>query len=1083
VAVDNGIEIDIAFQVLGPVQVRTATGPIMLRGKHRSLLAVLLLNGNHVVSVDRLAEALWDMPLPGNAAGRVRTLVSEIRRRCEPLGDLIVTQSPGYLLQYERGRLDLDRFMDTVQLAQEATTAGQAQTALARYDQALAMWAGAPLGGARGPFAEAHVARLEELRVQAQEGRVEAMLALGRHAELVADLGRFVAEQPLRERAHALLMTALYRDGQRGKALAVYRDLRLRLIAELGLEPTTQLQLLHQQVLAGDAALDGPAPLPPEAVTPEPFAEPEPLAEPGPPPAPAPHVVPRQLQNTTSLFVGRQAQLRRLDAVLERSRPLVVVSGPAGAGKTTLALRWAHTAAGQFPDGQIFLDMRGFDHGHVMTPLEAVPLLLQALGCRRGEVPPTLAGQVALYRTMVADRRILLVLDDVAHGRQIHDLLPGGPHCMTLITSRSRMSGLKAMAGAVRITCDVLDPDSSVDLLSRAVGAERVSAEPAAAARLAGLCDHLPLALCLAAAHIDEDTADGAIGRFVDRMTAGGRLVQLRLDGDENSAVRAALDASYRALPVTAQTVFRSIGLMPSTGRAVAALAAALAMGRTDLEEALGAAARVHLLKRAGPARVAWHDLVHEYAVERLLEQESAEDREAATIRLFEHYLHSAVAAAGRCGFAASLPPSADAGEHPETAGFATQADAVAWFDATWGEMAAAIKYAAAHGPRRYAWLLVDALRDFMLHRRPLSDLARMTEIGLSVADAEEDLVARAAMRATAGRAAWRASDLPRALAEFGSAGKLAHEAAWLSGQAQAEQGIGIVLKQTGEPERALGHYRRAAAIHQEDGDKSGVAASLSELASACIALARLPEAEEALHIALPLAEETDLHLRSVILVHLGEVHRLRGDLGDAQAMVNEALDVAASAGSAYARATALEALGRLHAGRGDRAAAKTVLAEALALAGQVEHRVCEASVLIGLSGLAIADEDLDTAGQQIDAAILIADRIGVTELQASALLGEAALRLAQDRPRAAVARARSAASLAAAGSPLLLPAILLLEARSLDRVGDTEGAARAADRARQLAGESGQLPVEQEAAVVLAGLRRASRPGAVSSR
>jgi DNA-binding SARP family transcriptional activator len=732
VVVDKGI--DIAFQVLGPLQVRIGDDSVVLRGKHRSLLAVLLLNGNHVVSVDRLAEALWDLPLPGNAAGRVRTLVSEIRRRSDALADLVVTQSPGYLLRYERGRLDLDRFVDTVQLAQDAAAGGRPQAALARYDQALALCGGPPLGGAKGPFVEAHVARLEELRVQAQEGRAEAMLAVGRHAELIAGLGRVVAEQPLRERTHALLMTALYRDGQRGKALEVFRDLRLRLVAELGLEPTAQLQQLHRQVLAGDAVLNGPTPPPPE-----------PPAEPGPSPEPAAYSIPRQLQTTTTLFVGRQALLRRLDFVLERSRPLVVVSGPAGAGKTTLALRWAHTAAGQFPDGQIFLDMRGFDHGHAMTPGEAVPLLLQALGCRRGEIPPTLAGQVALYRTMVADRGILLVLDDVAHGRQIHDLLPGGSRCLTLITSRSRMSGLKAMAGAVRITCDVLDPDSSVDLLSRAVGTQRVSAEPDAATRLAGLCDHLPLALCLAAAHIDEDTADGAIGRFVDRMTAGGRLVQLRLDGDENSAVRAALDASDQALPASARTVFRSIGLMPSTGRAVAALASALDRDRTGIEDAIGAAARVHLLRRAGPARVAWHDLVHEYATERLIEEESAEAREAATIRLLEHYLHSAVAAAGRCGFPTSRPPSA-------AAGFASPADAVAWFDATWGEMAAAIKYAAAHGPRRYAWLLVDALRDFMLHRRPLSDLARMTEIGLAAAEAEDDLVARAAMRAAAHR-------------------------------------------------------------------------------------------------------------------------------------------------------------------------------------------------------------------------------------------------------------------------------------------------------------------------------------------
>src|SRR5262249_50394969 len=157
-----------------------------------------------VVSVDRLAEAMWELPLPANAAGRVRTLVSEIRRLCDPLGDLIVTQSPGYLLRYERGRLDLDQFVDTLPLAQEAATAGQPQTALARYDEALALWGGAPLGGAKGPFVETHVARLEELRVQAQEGRVEAVLALGRHAELIADLWRSVSEQPLRERTHAL---------------------------------------------------------------------------------------------------------------------------------------------------------------------------------------------------------------------------------------------------------------------------------------------------------------------------------------------------------------------------------------------------------------------------------------------------------------------------------------------------------------------------------------------------------------------------------------------------------------------------------------------------------------------------------------------------------------------------------------------------------------------------------------------------------------------------------------------------------------------------------------------------------------
>jgi tetratricopeptide (TPR) repeat protein len=860
----------------------------------------------------------------------------------------------------------------------------------------------------------------------------------------VAELSRHIEEYPLHERPHALLMRALHGEGRTAEALTVYAAFRRSMVEELGIEPSAELAELQRQLLSGTLTATAAA-----AAT----ADPGVLAGPG---------VPRQLPPVTSLFVGRDAELHQLEQLRARGQRLVVISGPAGAGKSTLALRWAHAATRHFPDGQIFLDMRGFDRAAAMTPREALPLLLRGLGRPSREIPPTLAGQVALYRTMVADRRVLLVLDDVAHRNQIQDMLPGGDGSLTLITSRDSMSGLTATTGAQRVECDVLDPAASFGLLGRALGIARVSAEPVAAAQLAELCDHLPLALCVAASQIEEDSA-GGIGRFVTRVLDRGRLAQLSLGDEEHAAVRAALDASYQMLPPIGQVVHRSLGLLPGTGRTVAAIAAAVDLSRGEVEDALRSAVRLHLLRAPAAGAVAWHDLVHEHAAERLRAEVSAAERATATRRLLEHYLHSAAAAARACGLArpgATLDPvGVDATVIP----FAGAPEAHAWFDAAWPEMAAAISHVAVHGPRRYAWLLADGLRDLVQHRRPVSDLIRITEIGLDAAEADNDLSGQAAMHACAGQAAFRVGDLPGTLAAFGSAGQLARKIGWPLMEARSEQGIGIVLKQMGEPEQALSHYRRAAVISRDAGDGLGEAGALNNLGSALLLLGRLEEAEQALVACLPLAARTDPHLHCLVLANLGEVRTYRGRFDDALAVLDEALGVADTP-SPYARAVILENVGLTHVERGDLDTAQAVLTEAVGLARQVENRTSETTTLIGLADVANAQGRHADAAQFLATAGRIADQIGVTAAQAATLRGLGAVLLAQDRPREALDRLQRAGTLAAAGSPQLLPAVRLLEARAYARLGDVPAALRTADEAVRLAAESGQLAVRERA-------------------
>ncbi len=467
---------------------------------------------------------------------------------------------------------------------------------------------------------EAEAARLEEQRLAALEARIDADLACARHAVLIPELRKLVLDYPLRERLWGQLVLALYRSGRQADALSAYREIHQLLEAELGVEPGAALRRLHQRILSADAALDAPA-----------------RSAPGARATPAP--VPRQLSADVAGFTGRGEHLRRLGQLLggdgQGPAALVIAAivGTAGVGKTALAVHWAHQVAGRFADGQLYVDLRGVARRPPLPPAEALAQLLRALGVPAAQVPPELEEAAGTYRSLLAGRRVLVVLDNAASPDQVRPLLPGSPTCLVVVTSRNQLRGLVAKDDARLLTLDVLGRDEAAALVGRVIGDARVRAEPAATAELARLCAHLPLALRIAGANL-ADHPGQPIADYTAELAEGDRLAKLVVGGDEQTAVRSSLDLSYQRLAPPERRLFRLLGLVP--GPDVSAAAAAALAGTTPerAELVLDRLALAHLLARRAPGRFAVHDLLRLYAIDRALREESEQEREVATRRL-----------------------------------------------------------------------------------------------------------------------------------------------------------------------------------------------------------------------------------------------------------------------------------------------------------------------------------------------------------------------------------------------------------------------------------------------------------------
>lgn len=471
--------------MLGPLRVRTGDGWARVAAEQpRVVLAVLLAEAGRTVSTERLVDAVWEDRPPRTAANTVAAYVLRLRRLAG--ADVLVTRARGYELVARDGDIDAVVFERSLAAARRELHMGRLESGAVRLAGALAWWPGPEPALADVPpraALEARVAHLDLLRQGAVEDHLGALLDLGRHAEVVDDLYRLTGEQPLRERRWELLMTALQRCDRRVDALAAYAQLRRLLAAELGVEPGARLRLLHRAIVAGHE----PA---------RPMAAGRPLA------------VPAQLPADVAGFTGRARELERLDAMLAATddaagaAAVSVLAGAAAVGKTALALHWSHRVAERFADGQLYANLRGSSAADRARPIEALARFLRALGVPADRVPADVDEASALFRSLVAGRRLLVLLDDAHDAGQVRPLLPGGRGCVTLVTSRGRLAGLIARDGARPITLDVLADDEAHDLVATLLGASRIAAQPGAIAEIARRCGNRPLALRLAAAHL-----------------------------------------------------------------------------------------------------------------------------------------------------------------------------------------------------------------------------------------------------------------------------------------------------------------------------------------------------------------------------------------------------------------------------------------------------------------------------------------------------------------------------------------------------------------------------------------------------
>ncbi|TDV49703.1 AfsR/SARP family transcriptional regulator [Actinophytocola oryzae] len=688
------------FRILGPLRVHDGAHWTSVRAaQQRLVLAVLLIEAGKVISTDQLVNEIWGEQPPGTAAATVRGYVRALRRI---LGGgthgPLLTRGHGYELAVADEDVDARVFERLVDTGIRAIAGGDRGGALTRLSEALALCHGHVLADVPSTATVAtEITRLEQRRLTAMEERLGALLDLGRHAEMVDELAQVVAEHPLRERLQGQLMLALYRCGRRAEALATYRSAHRMITDELGVEPGMELRRLHLAMLSDEPHLVAP------------------VRQSG-------HdhrVTPAQLPAEVTAFTGRESPLKQLDILLPdpgdpdgaAGPPLPVIAtivGTAGVGKTALAMRWAHQVRRHFPDGQLYVNMRGHAAGPPMRPIDALARFLPALGVPAEQVPLEVDVAASLYRSLLADTRTLVLLDNVAHSDQVRPLLPGSRGCRVLLTSRDKLGGLVARDGAVPLTLDALDPAESTTLLTRLLGADRVAAEPDAAAELTDLCGHLPLALRIAAANLTARPTR-AIADYTTRLAGGDRLAALQMDGDPEAAVRAAFDHSYATLPDDAALLFRLLGLVPGTEITAPAAAALADFSLPQANRLLDRLARGHLIVEHACDRYTLHDLLRLYAAD-LATRDGTLDRHAALDRLYDHYLRGTQSAATR------LDPGTSRLSVPEPAN-GDLTEALAWLDAELPNLMAAITHAAAHGPQVFAWQLADALRGYLFLR------------------------------------------------------------------------------------------------------------------------------------------------------------------------------------------------------------------------------------------------------------------------------------------------------------------------------------------------------------------------------
>jgi DNA-binding SARP family transcriptional activator/tetratricopeptide (TPR) repeat protein len=921
--------------VLGPLHVQSGDSVIPVpSAKQRIVLGALLARANQVVSCDQLVEAVWDGAPPSAARVTLRSYVKRLRQAVGPeVGARIRTRDPGYCAEIDGAELDLISFRKLCESGGAAVRGESWERADADLAEALDLWRGAPLADIPSDLLRRdNVTGLEQLRLQALEWQFEARLHLGRHEGLVPLLQVMVEQNPLRERFRGQLMLALYRCGRQADALAAYREAHQILIEQLGVEPGPELSRLHHRILNADPLLDQPAPPGSIRGGSNPTASRWELA----------NTPPRQLPPLPRYFTGRADELAILDRLAEQATSaggtivISAIGGAAGVGKSALALYWAHQVAERFPDGQLYVNLRGFDpSGTPVSPTDAIHGFLDAFHVPPSAAPTGLQAQAGLYRSLLADRRMLIVLDNARDSDQVRPLLAGGPGCLVIVTSRNQLTGLVVSEGAHPVPLDLLTEPEARKLLACRLGA-RLTLEPAAATDLIRLCARLPLALSITAAR-------AAANARTPLAAFAAELTEARLDalatGEEATDVRAVFSWSYRHLGEPAARLFRLLAGHPGPDTSVAA--AVSMAGRPPLEtrKALAELAGAHLLLQSAPGRFAFHDLLRAYAGERAYARDSLSDRREAFRRLADHYLHSAHAADQ------AIYPTRDpialagpvAGADPER--FSGEHQAMMWFDAEHQVLVATVVRAEADGFYRHAWQLARALETFFYRRGHWRDWAATQRIAVSAADHLEDAAAQAYAHRAFASASCQLRSYENTFSHNAQALRLYQKTGDRVGQARVHLELARAHERQGRLHESVRESHQAMELFHDEGHRIGVAASLNQAGWAHAMLGDHMRAAALCQRALDLIEAAgDQHHEPAICDSLGYAHYHLGNHEKAAQFYRRALRVLEEREDHPHRAETLTYMGdALHAA-GDPQSARDAWREALTILDQLHH-------------------------------------------------------------------------------------------------------------------------------------------------
>ncbi len=909
--------------LLGPVEIGPAGGAMapVPQPRLRVLLGLLGVAGGRMVTAEALVDGLWGEEWSPGREKNLHALVYQLRRRLAGLepggGARLARAGTGYRLVLGPGELDVEAFRDLAGQAREAARARNAAGARELFGQALGVWRGAALADAAPlcPRLAGETARLEEARLAVVEERIGCDLALGRHGEVAGELAGLVAEFPLRERLAGLLITALYRCGRRGEALAAYDNTRRVLAGELGLDPGPELAGLQARVLADDPALAAPAG-PGGAAPPE--------AE-----GVAPGVVPRQLPAGAGFFADREAELKELDALLDQAGldggeggadgpggavVISAVAGMAGVGKTALAVHWARRVARRFPDGQLYVNLRGHDQeGAAVTPEEAAGWFLVALGVPAAQIPAGAQARCGLYRSVLAGRRVLIVLDNARDAAQVRPLLPGSPGCLVVVTSRSALAGLAAAEGARPLRLGPLGAEEAVRLLAARLGPERVAAEPGAVAELVVRCGHLPLALAVMAARAAADPGlplgvlAGQLARAADADSPAavqppggegpGRLEVLET-GDPATSLRQLLSWSHRQLSPPAAAMFALLGVHCGPDITVLAAASLAGIPARDARLALVELAGASLVAEHRPGRYVMHDLVRGYAAGHARQDLGEAGIRAAVGRSLDHYLHTMVVISSDIPWVFTPAPPAP-GVMPER--LTGEAGLVDWAQAEHQVLLQATAQAAAAGFITRAWQLFECQAWFLGGQEYWADWRTVGQVVLTAAGAVGDHTVQGWTHMLIGRYGTFTgahddgrAHLFQALDHFRRAGDV-------PGQAWAHLFVALACSWEGDWAATVTHCEQALALFRQADDRAG---------------------------------------QGLALAGLGNGHAHLGTYDLARGHARRALEVIPEAGDPMSLALAWDALGLVHCRLGEHRQAISCYQQALALVHQAKTPV-----------------------------------------------------------------------------------------------------------------------------------------------